>query len=113
TAISRSREYEADRIGAEICGDPRWLASGLQKLEHYKHGRINQAAEANPATAHMFIVNPLSGLRMDALFSTHPPTEERVARLLAMAPAAVPQRRSAMPRQYSPWSGSGGRNPWG
>ena len=96
-------------MGAEICGDPRWLASGLQKLEHYKQGRVNQAAEAHPASAHMFIVNPLSGLRMDALFSTHPPTEERVARLLAMAPAAAaPQRRSAMPRQYSPWGGDGG-----
>jgi heat shock protein HtpX len=113
TAISRSREYEADRTGAEICGDPRWLASALQKLEHYKQGIVNHTAEAHPASAHMFIVNPLSGMRMDALFSTHPPTEERVARLLAMAPAAVPQRRSAMPRQYSPWGGSGGRNPWG
>jgi heat shock protein HtpX len=61
----------------------------------------------------MFIVNPLSGMRMDALFSTHPPTEERVTRLLAMAPAAPAPRRSTMPRQYSPWGGGGGRNPWG
>jgi len=112
TAISRSREYEADRMGAEICGDPRWLASGLQKLEHYKQGIVNQAAEAHPASAHMFIVNPLSGLRVDALFSTHPPTEERVARLLAMAPVTPPQR-TALPRQYSPRGGGGGRNPWG
>ncbi|MBR0654939.1 zinc metalloprotease HtpX [Plastoroseomonas arctica] len=83
-AISRSREYEADRVGAEICGEPLALANALQKLEHYAHGRVNQAAEANPATAHMFIINPLSGLRMDGLFSTHPKTENRVAALQAM-----------------------------
>jgi heat shock protein HtpX len=115
-AISRSREYEADRLGAEIAGDPRWLASGLQKLEQYKQGRVNQVAEANPASAHMFIINPLSGLRMDSLFTTHPPTEERIRRLLAMAP-----RGGALPRQPppvasyppgSPWGG-GRNNPWG
>ena len=77
----------ADRLGAEICGDPRWLASGLQKLEHYKQGIVNPTAEAHPASAHMFIVNPLSGLRMDALFSTHPPMEQRVARLRQQAGA--------------------------
>ncbi|MBX9700329.1 MAG: M48 family metalloprotease, partial [Acetobacteraceae bacterium] len=60
-AISRSREYEADRGGAEICGDPRWLASGLARLEEYKRGRVMATAEANPASAHMFIINPLSG----------------------------------------------------
>ena len=70
-------------------GDPRWLASGLQKLEHYKQGIVNQAAEAHPASAHMFIVNPLSGLRVDALFSTHPPTEERVARLSTLLTEAI------------------------
>ncbi|MEN0074214.1 MAG: zinc metalloprotease HtpX [Paracraurococcus sp.] len=115
-AISRSREYEADRLGAEIAGDPRWLASGLQKLEQYKQGRVNQVAEANPASAHMFIINPLSGLRMDSLFTTHPPTEDRIRRLLAMAP-----RGGALPRQAppvasyppgSPWGG-GRNNPWG
>ncbi|MCB4820614.1 zinc metalloprotease HtpX [Roseicella aerolata] len=113
-AISRSREYEADRMGAEICGDPRWLASGLQKLEHYKQGRINHTAEAHPASAHMFIVNPLSGMRMDSLFTTHPRTEERVRRLLAMAPPAPPRiaRRGAGAPAASPW-GSGQRNPWG
>jgi heat shock protein HtpX len=117
-AISRSREYEADRMGAEICGDPRWLASGLQKLEHYKQGLVNHTAEAHPASAHMFIVNPLSGLRMDSLFTTHPPTEERVRRLLAMAPPAPPRiarRGAGVPaasRTASPW-GSGQRNPWG
>ncbi|MCO6417605.1 zinc metalloprotease HtpX [Siccirubricoccus sp. KC 17139] len=119
-AISRAREYEADRLGAEICGNPRWLASALQKLEHYKQGIVNPTAEAHPASAHMFIVNPLSGLRLDSLFTTHPPTEERVARLLAMAPGggmggwgggwAAPE---AAPRQAGPWSTGGRRNPWG
>jgi heat shock protein HtpX len=103
-AISRSREYEADRLGAEICGDPRWLASALQKLEHYKRGIVNETAEANPATAHLFIVNPLSGFRLDSLFATHPPTEERIRRLMALAPPAAPPR-AAMPR-------GGARNPW-
>jgi heat shock protein HtpX len=118
TAISRSREYEADRAGAEICGDPRWLASGLQKLEHYKQGLVNHTAEAHPASAHMFIVNPLSGLRLDGLFSTHPPTEERIRRLLEMAPPAVaagwgPRRPVAPPQGAGPWGGGGRRNPWG
>jgi heat shock protein HtpX len=113
-AISRGREYEADRVGAEICGDPRPLANALLKLESYKQGRINQAAEANPATAHMFIVNPLSGLRVDGLFSTHPATDNRVAALMALAgrnaPPAVP---SPAPRQPGPWSQGSRRNPWG
>lgn len=119
-AISRGREYEADRAGAEICGDPRWLASGLQRLEQYKQGRVMATAEAHPASAHMFIINPLSGLRVDSLFSTHPPTEERVRRLLALAPPAAPSgRRPAPPRaavaagQTGPWSSGGRRNPWG
>jgi len=84
-AISRSREYEADRMGAEICGQPMALAGALQKLEHYAHQRVNQRAEANPATAHMFIINPLSGARMDNLFSTHPRTANRVAALEKLA----------------------------
>ncbi|MDB5316402.1 MAG: protease HtpX [Rhodospirillales bacterium] len=101
-AISRSREYEADRVGAQICGEPLALANALLKLEHYAQGRVNQTAEANPATAHMFIINPLSGLRMDGLFSTHPKTENRVAALQAMAggfraPAAV------RPAFRTPW----------
>ncbi len=119
-AISRSREYEADRAGAEICGNPLWLARALQRLEAYKQGRVNHAAEANPATAHIFIINPLSGLRMDGLFSTHPSTANRVAALeqLAqrMAPAApgwgATMRRPAAQRP-GPWSGGGRRNPWG
>ncbi|MBR0643245.1 zinc metalloprotease HtpX [Plastoroseomonas hellenica] len=107
-AISRSREYEADRVGAEICGDPRWLASALMKLEHYAHGRVNQAAEANPATAHMFIINPLSGQRMDNLFSTHPATANRVAALEAMAARMLPARTAARGAPRGSFT-----NPWG
>ncbi|MEM8662906.1 MAG: zinc metalloprotease HtpX [Pseudomonadota bacterium] len=79
-AISRTREYAADRLGGEICGQPLWLASALSKLER---GRDipNNEAEAVPATAHMFIVNPLSGARLDGLFSTHPNTQNRIAKL--------------------------------
>ncbi|ANH06071.1 MULTISPECIES: zinc metalloprotease HtpX [Shinella] len=84
-AISRTREYSADKRGAEICGNPLWLASALKKIA-IAAGRIpNEAAEHNPATAHMFIINPLSGERMDNLFSTHPNTENRIAALQEMA----------------------------
>jgi heat shock protein HtpX len=84
-AISRSREYEADRVGAEICGQPLWLASALEKIQAAA-GRIdNQAAERNPATAHMFIINPLHAHAVDSLFSTHPNTANRVARLRQLA----------------------------
>jgi heat shock protein HtpX len=110
-AVSRSREYEADRVGAEITGDPGGLASALMHLEGYKQGRVNQAAEANPATAHMFIINPLSGLRMDGLFSTHPRTENRVAALEELARRMGPPQ-AATPPQRGPWDG-GRRNPWG
>ena len=84
-AISRTREYEADRIGAEICGRPLWLASALQKLEAGARRIDNIPAENNPATAHMFIVNPLHAHSVDSLFSTHPNTANRVARLREMA----------------------------
>ncbi|WP_397397064.1 zinc metalloprotease HtpX [Phenylobacterium sp.] len=83
-AISRGREYEADRGGAEISGDPEALASALSKIEAYAHGVRNPDAEANPATSHMFIINPLSGEGMDNLFSTHPSTANRVAALMEM-----------------------------
>jgi heat shock protein HtpX len=105
-AISRSREYEADRVGAEICGDPLALAGALQRLEHHAHAIQNDAAEANPATAHMFIVNPLSGARMDNLFSTHPRTQNRVAALQALAARMAPAQRGpwgAAPRKRGPW----------
>jgi len=84
-AISRAREFEADKAGAEISRDPRALASALQKIHHYAHQVTNQTAEAHPETAQMMIINPLSGVSFDRLFSTHPSTEERVSRLMAMA----------------------------
>lgn len=89
-AISRAREFEADRGGAEISGDPRALASALQKIHQYANGGIPlEAAERHPETAQMMIMNPLSADGLRGLFSTHPSTEERVERLLAMAPVAV------------------------
>lgn len=84
-AVSRTREYSADRRGAEICGNPMWLASALAKIAGAAHAIPNYDAERNPATAHMFIINPLSGERMDNLFSTHPNTENRIAALQQMA----------------------------
>ena len=84
-AISRAREFEADRGGAEISGDPDALADALLKIERYAKGLPMETAEAHPATAQMMIVNPLSGGGVAGLFSTHPSTEERVARLRAMA----------------------------
>ena len=84
-AISRSREYEADRVGAEICGQPLWLASALEKIQASAERIDNMAAERNPATAHMFIINPLHAQKVDNLFSTHPNTTNRVAALRQMA----------------------------
>ncbi len=85
-AISRAREYEADRGGAEVSGDPHALADALAKIQMYAEGRIPMApAEAHPETAQMMILNPLSGGGISGLFSTHPPTGERIARLRAMA----------------------------
>ncbi|MCA3394392.1 MAG: M48 family metalloprotease, partial [Roseomonas sp.] len=115
-AISRSREYEADRAGAEICGQPLALAGALRKLEYYAHQRVNQTAEANPATAHLFIINPLSGARMDNLFSTHPRTENRVAALEQLAgsmgarPIAGPWGGGSVPPVAKP---PARRGPWG
>jgi len=84
-AISRAREFEADRGGAEISGDPNALADALTKIDAYARGIPMLAAEEHPATAQMMIMNPLSGGGISGLFSTHPPTEERVGRLRAMA----------------------------
>jgi heat shock protein HtpX len=84
-AISRAREFEADRGGAEISGDPHALADALAKIDAYARGIPMQTAEAHPETAQMMIMNPLSGGGIRGLFSTHPATEERIARLRAMA----------------------------
>jgi len=108
-AISRSREYEADRMGAEICGNPLWLASALEKIERGARSTINVAAERNPAMAHMYIMNPLNGRGADNLFSTHPATANRVEALRRLAsemgvsaatsPTTAPDAR----RQAGPW----------
>lgn len=90
-AVSRSREYAADRAGAEICGHPLWLASALEKIAGPARRIDNPAAEEHPAAAHLFIVNPLHARRRDSLFSTHPATESRVRALRRMAAG----RRSA------------------
>jgi heat shock protein HtpX len=127
-AVSRTREYAADRLGAEISGNPMSLASALAKLQAGAQRIQNEPAEANPAMAHMFIVNPLSGARMDNLFSTHPATENRIAALRDLAasmggggfaPAGsgagygVPRGSAqAMPggaRPAGPWGGGGSR----
>nr|MDA3858875.1 M48 family metalloprotease [Roseovarius sp.] len=84
-AISRSREYEADRIGAEICGNPLWLASALERISGLAARIDNESAERNPATAHMFIVNPLHAHARDRLFSTHPDPANRIRALREMA----------------------------
>ena len=90
TAISRTREYSADRAGAMICGQPLWLARALQRIEQLARGVVNEQAERNPASAHLFIVNPLRMGGIDSLFRTHPPTADRVRRLRELAGAAAP-----------------------
>jgi heat shock protein HtpX len=121
-AVSRSREYGADHVGAQICGDPTALASALAKIEAGVAHIENPEAERHPATAHMFIINPLSGHGMDNLFSTHPSTENRIAALQELAgtmtgsgfgqvaaPGAFTQGAAV-----SPWSrGPSRRGPWG
>jgi heat shock protein HtpX len=116
-AISRTREYAADRAGAEISGQPAALASALAKISNLAQRIPNAAAERNPATAHLFIVNPLSGARMDSLFSTHPATEHRIAALMEME--TDKRRGGPEARQGSkinvPRVGTTGRQrgPWG
>ena len=119
-AISRTREYAADRMGAELVGEPRYLSSALARMENAAHQIPNEQAEANPATAHMFIINPLSGQRMDNLFSTHPATANRIAALEQLAAQmgrgghARPAARPAAQPAHGPWGGGGPRRgPWG
>jgi heat shock protein HtpX len=100
-AISRTREYEADRVGAEIAGQPLWLARALENIQDSAQRIGNHDAERNPATAHMFIINPLSGHGMDNLFSTHPSTANRVAKLQQMAQGMYGAAQEA-PRR-GPW----------
>jgi heat shock protein HtpX len=129
-AISRSREYGADRAGALICGNPMWLASALRKIHNAAQRIPNEEAEQVPAAAHMFIINPLTGRGVDNWFSTHPSTENRISELEALAremgnPTAslgidVAGRAGnddfAAPRP-GPWSDAGerrsSRGPWG
>jgi heat shock protein HtpX len=115
-AVSRTREYAADRLGAQIAGEPRYLASALGKLDEAAHAIPNEQAERNPATAHMFIVNPLSGHGMDKLFATHPSTENRIAALAQLAAEMgrvgnlrPEPARAATP--HGPWGQR--RGPWG
>jgi heat shock protein HtpX len=116
-AISRTREYEADRVGAEISRNPMALASALQKISGAAHRIPNEEAERNPASAHLFIVNPLSGERMDNLFSTHPAVQNRVARLQAIAGemGAHGTPPGAGAESSGPWPERqvAGRGPWG
>ena len=115
-AISRSREFEADRLGAQLTGHPLWLASALRKLEAGTQQIPNATADAHPAMAHLYIANPLSGGGLAGLFSTHPPMEERIARLEAMAGRPLGSVRPAptAPAPSSPWGGAPPRRgPWG
>jgi heat shock protein HtpX len=121
-AISRNREYAADDFAARVTGRPDWLAGALRKLEAAAHAIPNEAAEHNPATAHLFIVNPLSGRGMDNLFATHPSTENRIAALDALAQelrggthsdgwTAAPRRAAGGPWSQRPANRPTG--PWG
>lgn len=109
-AISRAREYEADRIGAEISGDPQALARALEKIEGYARQRVNHDAERNPAMAHLFIINPLAGQGADNLFSTHPNTRNRVSQLLKLGGGRPQPAPSA---SAGPWGAPPKRGPWG
>jgi len=114
-AISRTREFSADRLGAAICGMPRALASALQRIEQLAAGRVMPTAEHNPASAHLFIVNPLRMGGVDNLFRTHPRTEDRIRALLALeqeAGAAAPAPWPAGVRYGSVPRAGGRRGPW-
>lgn len=124
-AISRGREYEADRVGAEIAGDPQALASALQKIDAYARRITNQTAERNPASGQMFIINPLAGRGADNLFSTHPATGNRVRALMELGAKMGLQPRArtsglTQPRPAAGFTTTGvpttpnePRGPWG
>lgn len=124
-AISRGREYEADRVGAEIAGDPQALASALQKIDAYARRITNQTAERNPASGQMFIINPLAGRGADNLFSTHPATGNRVRALMELGAKLGMQPRPRTPDLTQPRPAAGftttgvpttptePRGPWG
>ena len=118
-AISRTREYQADRIGAEIAGDPHALASALEKIEAYARRIHNPVAERNPASGQLFIINPLAGKGADSLFSTHPATGNRIKALMALGVSmgATPPRPrppvSAAPATTVPTTPTTPRGPWG
>ncbi len=120
-AISRTREYSADNLGARICGRPMSLANALAKISNAAQAIPNDNAERSPATAHMFIINPLSGQRMDNLFSTHPATENRIAALQQLSRemgqgggsfGSGSHYAGSVPAS-GPWSRGSGRGPWG
>ncbi|MEM7056633.1 MAG: zinc metalloprotease HtpX [Pseudomonadota bacterium] len=100
--ISRTREYSADRLGGEICGNPLWLAAALGKISGMSQRVEMDSAERNPASAHLFIVNPLSGARMDSLFSTHPKAENRITELKKQAAAMDRFAQLADERKWGP-----------
>ena len=112
-AISRSREYEADKMGARICGNPLWLASALEKIERGARASVNQRAERNPAFAHMYIIHPLAGRRGDKLFSTHPATANRVAALRKMASEDVEADATSNEAGDEPLREAHAAGPWG
>ncbi len=118
-AISRTREYEADRVGADIAGDPHALAAALEKIEAYARRIHNPVAERNPASGQLFIINPLAGKGADSLFSTHPATGNRIKALMALGVsmgAASPRLRplvSAGSGTTVPTTPAAPRGPWG
>jgi heat shock protein HtpX len=124
-AISRSREYQADRLGAILCGNPRWLATALQKIHTLARQIPNRQAEMVPAAAHVFIVNPLNGRGIDSLFATHPNIENRLAELAEIEqemagsietdnwPTQVALGDTRRDRQIAQNRRDGGRGPWG
>jgi heat shock protein HtpX len=112
-AISRGREYEADRVGAEIAGDPRALASALEKIEAHARRIHNPTAERNPASGQLFIINPLAGRGADNLFSTHPATGNRVRALMDLAVKMGMRPEPRRPAIISVPTSGLARGPWG